>query len=75
MIDAGLGVLFSLGFSMALFILVVLISRKFKKNACQQRMTEVCGDLPGQVSQFRKVLKGSSATALCLIYNSYIFPC
>lgn len=51
MIDLRLDILCSLGSRMAVLILIVLlVSWDFKKNACQQGMTEVCGDLPGQVN-------------------------
>lgn len=51
MIDLGLDILCSLGARMAVLVLIVLlVSWGFKKNAFQQGMTKVCGDLPGQVN-------------------------
>lgn len=51
MVDLGLDVLCFLGSRMAVLVLIVLlVSWDFKKNACQQGMTKVFGDLPGQVN-------------------------
>lgn len=51
MVDLGLDVLCFLGSRMAVLVLIVLlVSWDFKKNACQQGMTKVFRDLPGQVN-------------------------